>query len=125
MFEFNENTKIVFGDDELGMNYIQDKLCSKCGNSLNDFLETGKLGCANCYKVFESEIRTNLLQIQGAISHAGKVSLKHTSKIKTKEMIAMLEKEKEKAAEEENYILAEDLKNKIEKLKGELWYERL
>ena len=40
-------------------------------------------------------------------------------------MIAELEKQKEQAAEEENYILAEDLKNKIEKLKGELWYERL
>ena len=125
MFEFNENTNIMFnGFGDYG-SYVQDKFCQKCGTSLVEFLRTGVVGCANCYKVFESEVRTNLLKKQGSINHVGKVSLKHSSKQKTKEMIAELEKQKEQAAEEENYILAEDLKNKIEKLKGELWYERL
>ena len=120
MFEFNENTRIVLNDFGGGTDYVQDKICPKCNTSLMEFLRSGIVGCANCYKVFETEVRTSLIQKQGSINHVGKISLKHSSKIKTKEMIAQIEKEKEKAAEEENYILAEDLKNKIEKLKGEL-----
>ena len=125
MFEFGENAKIVFDEYGRDINYLEEKVCPKCNTNLTEFLRSGIVGCANCYKVFESEIKSKLLQKQGSINHVGKVSLKHTSKIKTKELIEQLEKEKEKAAEEENYILAEDLKNKIEKLKGELWYERL
>lgn len=120
MFDFGENTRIVFDDFGGDVNYLEEKVCSKCNTSLTEFLRSGIVGCATCYKVFENEIKNKLLQKQGSINHVGKVSLKHTSKIKTKELIEQLEKEKEKAAEEENYILAEDLKNKIEKLKGEL-----
>ena len=120
MFEFGENTRIVFNDFGSDINYVEDRVCPKCNTSLTEFLRSGIVGCAGCYKVFESEIKSRLLQKQGSVNHFGKVSLKHTSKIKTKELIEQLEKEKEKAAEEENYILAEDLKNKIEKLKGEL-----
>lgn len=120
MFEFNENTKITFNDYDDNLGYVQDKVCQKCGTTLFDFLRSGILGCANCYKVFESDIKNTIIQKQGTINHVGKVSLKHTSKIKTKELISQLEKEKEKAIEDENYIVAEDLKNKIEKLKGEL-----
>lgn len=120
MFEFNENTRIMFNDFDSDATFVQDKICQKCNTSLVEFFKSGIVGCANCYKTFENEIRNLLLQKQGSINHVGKISLKHSSKIKTKEMIAELEKEKEKAAEEENYILAEDLKNKIEKLRGEL-----
>ncbi len=120
MFEFNEDTKLVFDSFSDEGSFVQDRVCPKCQTSLVDFKRTGVVGCATCYKIFESEIRTALISKQGSINHVGKVSIKHTSKIKTKEMIAELEKQKEQAAEEENYILAEDLKHKIEKLKGEL-----
>ncbi len=118
MFEFGDNTRIVF--DESESSFVDDKICPKCNTALSDFLRNGIVGCSVCYEVFSAEIKSFLLKKQGSVNHVGKVSLKHNSKIKTKELILRLEKEKEQAAEEENYILAEDLKNKIEKLKGEL-----
>ena len=54
------------------------------------------------------------------MSHIGKVSTKHVSKVKIKEQIEQLEQEKNEAAKEEDFMRAEILKNKIEKLKGEL-----
>ena len=120
MFEFNENTKIMFNGLDEESSFVQNQVCQKCGLTLVEFLRSGIVGCANCYKIFENEVRTKLLQKQGSINHVGKVSVKHSSKVKVKEMIAQLEIEKEKAAEAENYILAEDYKNRIEKLKGEL-----
>ena len=78
------------------------------------------VGCAHCYEIFKNEVHSLLFQKQGNVNHIGKISSKHFSKIKIKEKIEELEREKEIAAKEENFIVAESLKNQIEKLKGEL-----
>lgn len=120
MFDFNANTKFIFDDDNDNFNYVQEKFCSRCKTSLSEFYRTNAVGCANCYKFFENEIRNVLLKQQGAMNHIGKVSTKHVSKVKIKEQIEELEKEKNEAAKDEDFMRAEILKNKIEKLKGEL-----
>ena len=118
MFDFNENDKFVFfGDDA---SFVQGRVCARCGTGLGELLRTGIVGCAECYKNFETEIRNAIIQKQGTINHVGKISSKHFSKIKIKEKIKELEIEKDAAAKDENYIVAEALKNQIEKLKGEL-----
>ncbi|MBO5345136.1 MAG: hypothetical protein J6A51_04495 [Clostridia bacterium] len=119
MLDFNENMRVVF-DDDGQMGYGQEKICPKCKSSIFDVTRDGVVGCANCYKIFESEIRNMIIRKQGTINHVGKISSKHFSKIKIKEKIAELEVQKEQAAEREDYIVAEALKNQIEKLKGEL-----
>lgn len=119
MFDFNANTKFVFDDND-NFNYMQERVCPRCKTSLSEFYRTNSLGCTNCYKVFENEIRNTLLKQQGAINHIGKVSIKHISKVKIKEQIEQLELEKNEAAKDEDFMRAEILKNKIEKLKGEL-----
>ncbi len=112
MFDFN------FSSDRY--DYVDDKMCPRCKTTLGDFYRTNMLGCANCYKFFENEIRDTLLKKQGAMNHIGKVSSKHVSKVKIKEQLEKLEEEKNIAAQEEDYMRAEILKNQIEKLKGEL-----
>lgn len=119
MFDFNANTKFVFDDND-NFNYMQERVCPRCKTSLSEFYRTNSLGCTNCYKIFENEIRNALLKQQGAINHIGKVSTKHISKVKIKEQIEQLELEKNEAAKDEDFMRAEILKNKIEKLKGEL-----
>ncbi len=119
MFDFGGNNLNMF-DDFGADSFAQDKSCPKCGTLLSYFLRSEVAGCATCYKVFEQDIHSKLLNKQGSINHIGKISSKHFSKIKIKEKIEELERQKEQAAEEENYILAESLKNQIDKLKGEL-----
>ncbi len=121
MFDFNANTKFVFDDENNdSFNYVQERVCPRCKTSLSEFYRTNSVGCSNCYQVFESEIRNALLKQQGSMNHVGKVSTKHVSKVKIKEQIEQLELEKTEAAKEEDFMRAEILKNKIEKLKGEL-----
>lgn len=119
MFDF-DNSRIIFDEKSGNPNLIQEKTCPRCKTSLTELLRSGIVGCANCYKVFEQEIRSMILNKQGSINHVGKISSKHISKIKIKEKLAELEIQKQKAADEENYIVAEALKNQIDKLKGEL-----
>lgn len=120
MFNLGADTKFVFDDDSNNFNYVQERVCPRCKTSLSEFYRTNMLGCANCYKVFEEEIRQTLLSKQGAMNHVGKVSTKHVSKVKIKEQIEKLEEEKNAAAKDEDFMRAEILKNQIEKLKGEL-----
>lgn len=120
MFDFDSNTKIIFDNDTDNFSYIQERMCPRCKTSLSEFYRTNIVGCANCYKFFENEIRDILLKKQGAMNHVGKVSTKHLSKVKLKEQIAKLEEEKNIAAKDEDFMRAEILKNQIEKLKGEL-----
>ena len=120
MFDFDANSKFIFDDNSDNFNYVQERSCPRCKTSLSDFYRANIVGCANCYKVFENEIRQLILQKQGAMNHVGKVSTKHVSKAKLKEQIAKLEEEKNAAAKDEDFMRAEILKNQIEKLKGEL-----
>lgn len=120
MFNLGADAKFIFDDDSNDFNYVKERTCSRCKTTLSDFYRTNMLGCANCYKVFEDEIREVLLSKQGAMNHIGKVSTKHISKVKLKEQLEKLENEKNIAAKEEDFMRAEILKNQIEKLKGEL-----
>ncbi len=48
------------------------KVCPKCKRSVDEFKETGLLGCPYCYTVFEEEITEYLLKTQGKLLHEGK-----------------------------------------------------
>lgn len=112
MFEFGEISNSFINEE------FNEKFCDKCNTSLSDVLGSGVVGCSNCYSAFQNEIRSYLLNKQGNFNHVGKLALKRTSKLKLEEEIKQLEVQKQKAVEEENFIVAESLKNQIEKLRG-------
>lgn len=45
--------------------------CAACGATLEDFRETGRLGCPECYVTFEAHLRTLLRRVHGASRHVG------------------------------------------------------
>ena len=117
MFGFESNNQNINSDNLT--DYLKADICPKCGLSLIEVQKTGIVGCINCYKVFGNEIKTIIAKKQGTINHIGKIPSKHFSRFKLKEKIAQLEKAKDEAIKIEDFILAESLKNQIEKLKGE------
>ena len=114
MFDFGANANNFSNET------VDEKFCDKCSSSLSEVMESGIVGCSHCYVAFENEIKGLLLHKQGNFNHVGKLALKRTSKLKLEEEIKNLEQQKAKAVEEENFIVAESLKNQIEKLKGRL-----
>lgn len=50
----------------------KDKACPSCGTTLGSFRRKGLLGCAECYRVFRSELIPSVRYIQGKIYHEGK-----------------------------------------------------
>jgi protein arginine kinase activator len=49
------------------------KSCPVCGFTGADFTKARRLGCAACYKAFESELQELLPRIQPGAEHKGKV----------------------------------------------------
>ena len=46
--------------------------CPNCGLTYEDFKRVGRLGCAECYKVFKTSLAPLLKRIHGANQHIGK-----------------------------------------------------
>lgn len=47
--------------------------CPVCATSLAEVVTGGRMGCAECYERFDSEIRSALVSIHGAYVHRGKM----------------------------------------------------
>ena len=65
-----ENIFAPLGEYE---NLPRNKICPACKTTLKQFLETGYLGCEQCYREFEDEIEEVLKKVQGATLHVGKM----------------------------------------------------
>ena len=46
-------------------------ICDKCGMTYDEFINTGKFGCDNCYEIFSEKIDPILKNIQAGNRHVG------------------------------------------------------
>ena len=100
--------------------------CDKCGLTFDDFIETGKFGCDNCYRAFEQRIDPILKRLHGNSNYVGrsvkKISAKNEiNKTKEKldsknEKIEQLKKELKQKIKEEKYEDAAKIRDEIKKL---------
>lgn len=94
--------------------------CKRCKTRLEDFLDTGFVGCCYCYEYFKNYARELALDVHGRIGHVGKIPKKEVTKAAKKRELERLIREKDIAAKNEDYDLAKELKTRIDRLKEEL-----
>ena len=51
--------------------------CPRCGATLQDFRESGRLGCAHCWRAFEAPLRDLLRRLHGSTVHMGERYAEH------------------------------------------------
>lgn len=85
----------------------------------NEFVETGKLGCSECYDAFRGRLIRPLKQIHGACEHIGKVPVREGGQIKNDRKIKKLETELNAAVMKQEFEKAAKLRDEIKQLKGE------
>ena len=72
--------------------------CDNCGMTYDEFINTGKFGCSNCYDVFSEGLNNVLKNIHGSDTHVGRRSrLTSAEKNKVKEDVKKARGEKNKA----------------------------
>lgn len=52
---------------------IKTLKCNECGYTFDDIVNTGRLGCANCYDVFEDRLDPIIRKIQNSNRHIGRI----------------------------------------------------
>jgi protein arginine kinase activator len=50
----------------------EPKACPSCGTTNADLHTDGRMGCAECYRVFSDEVRRALIVLHGTHRHVGK-----------------------------------------------------
>lgn len=92
--------------------------CEFCGGSLDDFRETGRLGCPQCYESFEGQLRTLLRRIHGSSRHVGEVYFTPggNGPDAPERLADELREQLRRAVEAENFELAAELRDRLRSL---------
>jgi protein arginine kinase activator len=93
--------------------------CPRCGASFQDFRETGRLGCPDCYRAFESPLRDLLRRLHGSTHHLGERYAEHEAapaavpEPPARQQAADLREQLRLAVETENFELAAELRDRL------------
>jgi len=94
--------------------------CPACGATLQDFRESGRLGCAGCYEAFATSLRSLLRRIHGASRHIGEPYVPPAaqgaaaaSDAPAGPPLRALREQLQRAVEAENFELAARLRDEI------------
>ncbi len=99
-----------------------DLACPTCGATLNNFRETGRLGCARCYDTFEPHLRDLLRRLHGSAVHSGeryrvrrsRPGMTAPPEEETEaQRLAELRSQLQHAVQTENFELAAELRDRI------------
>lgn len=58
-------------DPDAPLSAALETRCAGCGSTLRDFRETGRVGCAECYRSFDAPLRELLRRLHGSTHHTG------------------------------------------------------
>ena len=95
---------------------VTGKSCPNCHINLKVISQQGRLGCSQCYEVFEEQLEPTLRRIHGNTIHTGKIPKRGASKVKLQREIEQLKAQLQSAVSNEQYEKAAELRDKIKNL---------
>jgi protein arginine kinase activator len=95
-----------------------EQRCPACGATLQDFRESGRLGCSACYDAFGAPLRMLLRRIHGSSRHVGEpyaspLGMDVTPEGAPAAEVGALRDQLQRAVEAENFELAARLRDEI------------
>ena len=115
---FSDLLGSFFGEPSVSALSSRTVRCEKCGSTFNDIVNSGKLGCADCYATFYDKLLPSLQRIHGKTRHEGKAPKALNNLEMTQEnTIERLQNELREAVENQNFEKAAELRDKIKAIK--------
>ena len=93
-----------------------EQKCSSCGASFEDFVQTGKAGCSNCYITFYDRLLPSLQRIHGRTGHSGKVPSSAGKDLKIKKELENLKADLNASIEAQEFERAATLRDRIREI---------
>jgi len=103
--------------------YHQPSRCERCNYTYDQFQQTGKLSCENCYQSFSHQLEGLLRRIHGANRHTGKIPLRTGGTLKLKNDLNQLKEKLKNAIAKEEFEEAAVLRDQIRNLEKKLVQE--
>jgi len=94
--------------------------CPECGISYSEFKTKARLGCANDYEVFRTELLRLLEKIHGSTSHAGKTPQTVDAQVRIENELMRLKRDLESVVKSEDFEKAAQIRDRIRSLETEL-----
>lgn len=93
--------------------------CPSCSKSLRDIVQSGLLGCPDCYTTFYDRLLPSVQRIHGKTSHVGKVAAGGSVKCHREQELAQLRAQLNDAVTKQEYERCAELRDRIKELEGE------
>jgi len=90
--------------------------CDNCGLTYGQFTQGGKLGCSQCYTVFQDKLDPLLRRIHSSGLHKGKVPERTGGLLKMEKEIEALKKQLGNLVAREEYEQAAEVRDQIKEL---------
>ena len=87
--------------------------CANCSLTYEEFRQTGKLGCSQCYQYFKNKLKPLLTKLHGNYHHNGKISHSNKGMMNKLSEVFRLKKELNEAVCREEYEKAAKIRDKI------------
>ena len=94
------------------------EVCPNCGQGTADFRRTGRLGCSECFEVFQSLVLPVLEDMHAGTTHKGKVPTVALSRQSSKMQLKDLQDALSQAGVEEAYEDAAKYRDQIKAIKA-------
>lgn len=95
--------------------------CATCGSTFKDIVDTGHVGCADCYSKFEDRLSPSIEKIHGKVKHIGK-NVTYTEAVDNSyvnDSLSHLKEQLKQAVKEQRFEDAAVLRDKIKEMQGE------
>lgn len=111
----------MFGEHSQISGNVNDKKCPVCNSSFSNIAKSGKVGCAECYKTFKSELLPYLKRVHGSTVHTGKIPNSAPLIVKPDTpSVEDLRIELNRLVAEEKYEQAAVIRDEIKRIEGEI-----
>ena len=97
---------------------LDARSCAARGYTFQEFADTGRLGCDQCYKRFENELSPLILRLHGRVEHRGKFPARGARVIQEKRELEKLREAMADAIKREAFEEAAKLRDQIRSLEG-------
>lgn len=116
-FGFSNLFSEFFGQ-KANLQEVFDTVCPTCKGSLQRFRERKLVGCEDCYTTFEEQLEPIVIDVQGSVTHEGKIPSYADEKVRGAYELKQLKKELEEAVAREDYEKAVELRDLIKEKEG-------
>ena len=108
----------MFGESIEGGKTTKER-CSCCQSTFADIVESGRVGCSECYTVFRKELMPSLNRLHGKVKHVGQVPEETQAEKETiSNKVEALRESLKKAIDTEEYEKAAKIRDEIRALEG-------